>query len=100
MKCSYFYIPPAQSTGGKGIIGRNYDYPSPFDKIAKYLTLTYLNHPDFQPTLLIALPGQAYCPSCLNKWGLFVEINNGMPSGGYDVDPSKTTLLIKILEGL
>jgi hypothetical protein len=93
-------IPPIKSATGSVIIGRNYDFPKPYNKIAKYLTVTILNETGKIPTAIISLPGQIYCPTGINQKGLFIEFNNGGPSGGYEVAPFKKSMLIQLLEML
>jgi hypothetical protein len=46
------------------------------------------------------MPGQIYCPSCINQNGLFLELNNGEPSGGFTVATDRKSLLINMLEQL
>lgn len=96
--CSFMTIPGSKTTTNSTIVGRNYDFPPPFDKCAKYLTVTVLLEEDKIPTALISMPGQIYCPSCLNSEGLFMELNNGMPSGGSYVNDQRQSLLINMLQ--
>ncbi len=84
--CAFLSVPPNKSAIGSTLIGRNYDFPPPFDQCSKLLTVTILHEDDKVPTAIISMPGQIYCPSCVNAQGLFMELNNGMPSGGYYVD--------------
>jgi hypothetical protein len=98
--CLFVGIPATKASTGSSIIGRNYDFPKPFHKLAQYLTVTVMQEPDTVPTAFIAMAGQIYCPTCINKNSLFVELSNGMPSGGYQTDHSKKTLLINLLEVL
>jgi len=96
--CSFISIPPSKTASGTNLLGRNYDFPEPFNLIAKYLTVTVLNEPGTIPTAIIAMPGQIYCPTCINKNSLFIELNNGMPSGGFETNEKRESLLIKLLE--
>jgi hypothetical protein len=96
--CSFLSIPPIYSASGHNIIGRNYDYFAPYDKIAKYLTVTIINETDSIPTAIIAMPGQIYCPTCINANSLFIELNNGMPSGGFVANHNSQSMLITLLE--
>lgn len=98
--CSFISIPPDQSTSKAMLIGRNYDFLPPFDQCAQYLTVTVIKETDHVPTAFIGFAGQIYCPTCVNSNGLFVELNNGMPSGGYYTEHSRETLLINLLESL
>ncbi|WPX97731.1 C45 family autoproteolytic acyltransferase/hydolase [Candidatus Fokinia crypta] len=97
--CAFISIPPFK-TKSSTIIGRNYDFHEPFSKIAKYLTVTVLHEENMIPTAFIAMPGQIYCPSCINQKSLFVEFNNGSPSGGKAVNQNSESLLIKLLNTL
>eukprot|EP01084_Bolivina_argentea_P168503 292204_1 len=103
-KCAFISIPPSNTQNNSTLIGRNYDYPPPFDKIAKHLIVTIIHETETEtdkiPTAIIAMPGQIYCPSCINKKGIFMELNNGFPSGGPVIDEQRQTLLIKMLDVL
>ena len=46
------------------------------------------------------MPGQIYCPSCVNANGLFLELNNGEPSGSFTVATQRESLLINLLAEL
>jgi hypothetical protein len=98
--CAFIALAPQQSATHATLIGRNYDYSAPFDQIAKYLTVTILQEDNTVPTAIIAMPGQIYCPSCVNAAGLFMEMNNGMPSGGSFINKNRQTLLINMLLAL
>jgi hypothetical protein len=94
--CAFVSIPPNSSN--YNIIGRNYDFPAPYNEIAKYLTVTILKEPDTVPTAIIALPGQIYGATCINANSLFIALNNGMPSGGFEVNDNVQSMLITLLE--
>lgn len=96
--CAFIAVPASKSTTGAMLIGRNYDYPVPFDKIAPDLSVTILQDSNAIPTAIIALPGELYCPSCVNANGLFMELNNGSPSGGGTVDTNRQSLLANMLQ--
>lgn len=97
--CAFISIPPEKTSDGHSIIGRNYDYPPEiYGEIAKSLTVTIINDEDTVSTALIGMPGEIYCPSCVNENGLFMELNNGMPSGGYTLDQDRESLLIRMAE--
>ncbi|MCH9753523.1 MAG: hypothetical protein K0T99_01315 [Alphaproteobacteria bacterium] len=95
--CAFMFLPPEKSANGSSIIGRNYDFPAPYSTIAQNLTITTLTEPEHSTVTIIGLPGQIYCPSCVNDKGFFMELNNGMPSGGYYDDISRQSLLIDML---
>lgn len=96
--CSFLSVPPTHTTSKFNIIGRNYDFSEPYNKIASYLTVTILKETDAIPTAIIGLPGQIYCPTCINSNSIFIELNNGMPSGGFDVNHNAQSMLITLLE--
>ena len=95
--CAFVYLPPEKTYSGSGLIGRNYDYGEPYGMIAENLTVTILKESNSIPTAIISMPGQIYCPSCVNAKGLFMELNNGMPSGGYYDALDRQSLLIDML---
>ena len=98
--CAFLFIPASHTTSKFALIGRNYDYPPPFDRLAKFLTVTILAPEDAMPTAFISLAGEIYCASCVNANGLFMELNNGMHSGGQFVDTKHQSLLITMLDTL
>jgi hypothetical protein len=98
--CAFLFVPPGQTTTGAALIGRNYDYPEPFDQLARYLTVSVMNEPGKVPTAFISIPGEIYCPSCVNANGLFMELNNGTPSGGHIVDTNTQSMLATMLDTL
>lgn len=99
-QCAFISLPPEKSYANRTLIGRNYDFPYPYNVTAQDLTVTILRENNTIPTAIIGMPGQIYCPSCINAAGLFLELNNGQPSGGFSVEMERTTLLINMLEGL
>ncbi len=98
--CAFLYVSPAKTKSGSGIMGRNYDYPAPFDQLAKYLTVVVLKQPNTVPTAFISIAGEVYCPSCVNANGIFMELNNGSPSGGHTVNLATESMLIRMLTTL
>jgi len=96
--CLFLFVPPSRTMGGQAIIARNYDFPPPFNQIAKQIVVTIYRSPNKIPTASIAMPGQIYCPTCINNQNLFLELNNGGPSGGFEVAQDRTSLLIQLLE--
>jgi hypothetical protein len=79
---------------------RNYDYPKPFDKISKFTTVTILHAIGSLPVAIVHFPGQIYCSTCMNSAGLFLELNNGMPSGGFESFNDRRTILALLLDVL
>lgn len=95
--CAFISIAPQHTLDHTVLIGRNYDYPAPFDHIARYLSVVILKQKHKITTAFIALPGEMYCPTCFNARGLFAEFNNGTPSGGRTVSLHRESLLIHLL---
>ena len=98
--CAFVSIPPHRTYNKQySIIGRNYDFPpSIYGEIATRLVVAVINAEDAVPTAIIGMPGQIYCPSCTNQQGLFMELNNGMPSGGYYLNQGRETMLVNMLK--
>lgn len=98
--CSFLNVDNSNTISKANMIGRLYDFFKPYHLLAKYLTVTVLHETDTVPTAFISMPGQIYCPTCINAKSLFVELNNGMPSGGFEVNTQRESLLINLLESL
>lgn len=98
--CSFLFIPPSKSATQSAFAARNLDYPAPFDAVAKNLVVATLNERDKIPTSIISMPGQMFCNTCVNSAGLFMELNNGDPSGGFYLETKRKSLQINMLEFL
>ena len=98
--CAFLAMPAHNSSTGSAIIGRNYDFPQPYDKIARYLTVIILKESHTIPTAIIVMPGQIYCSTGINKESIFIALNNGMPSGGHAVNYNQQSLLVNMLIAL
>lgn len=98
--CSFVGVPKSKSKVGRVLIGRNYDYPKPFDKCVKYLSVVVLKETGKLSTAIVTIPGQIYCPTGFNKGGVFCALNNGMESGGKEVNKDSTSILTSLLDGL
>lgn len=99
-ECAFLFLSPKQTSTGASLIGRNYDYPAPFDQLAEYLTVTVMKQPNKVPTAFISIAGEIYCPSCVNAKGLFMELNNGTPSGGNKINTNTQSMLATMLATL
>lgn len=103
-QCAFWSLPPSKTSTKAVIVGRNYDYQRPFHDIAKMLTVTVLHKPDTLSTAIIGLPGQVYCPSCVNENGIFLELNSGKAlksaKWAFVNDHERKSILIKLLEML
>lgn len=68
----------------KLIFGRNYDAMS-YSELAEDILVT-VYHPDNALSFAtIGYAGEIYCVNGFNECGIFLELNNGMPSAGYDI---------------
>lgn len=79
----------------KLVFGRNYDAAS-YSEIDRDIVLT-VYHPDGGiAAATVGYAGEIYCVNGFNAEGIFIELNNGMPSAGYGVHwelcPSTTGL--------
>lgn len=82
------------------VYGRNYDAVS-YAPIGETLTITVF-HPSDGPQAFATLgyAGELYCINGFNESGLFVELNNGMPSTGFDINfdiSLNTTELMRLI---
>ncbi len=70
-------------TGGQSLIaGRNYDWFDSYTDFARSLTVTVLHPEAGMPTAFVTFAGVIYATTGINAAGLFLELNNGLPSGG------------------
>ena len=80
---------------GKLVFGRNYDAVS-YREIDRDVVVTVYHPTDGNAVATVGYAGEIYCVNGLNDKGLFVELNNGAPSAGFekhwDLCPSTTTL--------
>ena len=69
---------------GPLVYGRNYDYfPSWFQKLAKDIVIAVYHPGDGSlAALTVGYAGEMYAVNGLNEKGIFLELNNGTPSGG------------------
>ncbi|TWI71746.1 hypothetical protein LZ24_01762 [Desulfobotulus alkaliphilus] len=68
--------------GGPLVAGRNYDWFDSYADFAQKLTVAVW-HPDSGiPSATITFAGVVYMTTGMNAEGLFMELNNGLPSGG------------------
>lgn len=69
---------------GKLVVGRNYDAAG-YREIDKDLVVTVFHPIDGTAAATVGYAGEIYCVNGLNAKGLFVELNNGMPSAGSEI---------------
>ncbi|MDR3321431.1 MAG: C45 family peptidase, partial [Synergistaceae bacterium] len=68
---------------GPLVYGRNYDYFPWFRDLGKNLTIAVYHPCDGSlATATIGYPGGIYMTTGINERGIFLELNNGEPSGG------------------
>lgn len=70
------------TAGGPLVFGRNYDWFGRYRPFARFLTVTVFNGEDGIPTAIATFAGVIYATTGMNAEGLFLELNNGFPSGG------------------
>jgi len=84
---------------GPLVFGRNYDALS-YQSLADDLVVTIFHPTGLLSVATIGYAGEIYAVNGFNEAGLFVELNNGMPSAGYDIRydlPASTTTLLMML---
>ncbi len=80
--CSAIFAWDDYTPGGQLIAGRNYDWFDSYTNFAENLTVTVF-HPDSGvPSAIVTFAGVIYATTGMNAKGLFLELNNGLPSGG------------------
>lgn len=82
---------------GSMVFGRNYDWFDSYREFAKYLTVTVLNSDSGIPCAIITFAGVIYTTTGINKNGLFLELNNGLPSGGGMSHANRVHAIINLL---
>ncbi|MDR0764452.1 MAG: C45 family peptidase [Synergistaceae bacterium] len=81
-RCSGIAVWGEYSSGAL-IYGRNYDYFDWFREFGEYLTVTVYHPADGSLAVAsVGYPGQIYMTTGINEKGIFLELNNGDPSGG------------------
>lgn len=82
--CSAMAVNGEYSSDGGLVFGRNYDAASYAD-IDKDVLVTVYHPDDGLAAATIGYAGEIYCVNGLNEKGIFIELNNGMPSAGSDI---------------
>jgi hypothetical protein len=90
-------------SSGPLIYGRNYDYFNWFRELGKNLLVTVYHPCDGSlATATIGYPGGIYMTTGINERGIFLELNNGEPSGGalqyHNRVPAITELFMFLLD--
>ena len=86
------------------VYGRNYDYLPWFKEFSKDIVIACYHHADGSlATATMGYAGEIYVVNGMNEKGIYLELNNGMPSGGalwYDSRvPSVAALFQFLLDG-
>lgn len=83
---------------GDLVYGRNYDALS-YAPIADDIIITVYHPSDGSlSTATIGYAGEIYAVNAINEKGLFLELNNGMPTAGYDLDFERFSTTESLLE--
>lgn len=86
---------------GKLVFGRNYDAAS-YREIDKDVVVTVFHPKNGIAAATVGYAGELYCVNGINAKGLFIELNNGMPSAGDEIHwnlcPSTSSLFNMLFE--
>jgi len=82
------------------VYGRNYDAAS-YKPIAEDILITIFHPSDGSlASAIIGYAGEIYAVNGINEKGIFIELNNGMSTAGFDIDYERfasTTSLMEVL---
>lgn len=84
---------------GQLMYARNYDEIS-YQPLCNDLVVTVYHPTGCQWVATLGYAGEIYALNGINESGIFIELNNGMPSGGFEIDydiPASTTELLMML---
>lgn len=99
--CSALAVWGHCTQNGQLLFGRNYDYNEKYKKLNQDVAVTVFAPADgSQRVLTVGYAGEIYAVNGLNASGLFTELNNATPSGGAEIDLSRsfaTSLLLQLL---
>jgi hypothetical protein len=82
------------------IAGRNYDWFEKYLELAQSLTVTVFNPDSGIPNAIITFAGVIYATTGLNAEGVFLQLNNGLPSGGSLKYADRVPAMISLLASL
>lgn len=95
--CSAIAVNGSYTENGRLVFGRNYDYGEIFTALKNDLAVTVFHPADGSlAAAIVGYAGEIYCVNGLNEKGLFLELNNAMPSSP-DTDDTRvyaTTMLL------
>ncbi len=83
--------------GGPLVVGRNYDWYDSYAAFARTLTVTVFNPDGGIPTGIVTFAGVIYATTGMNARGLFLELNNGLPSGGGLAYTNRVPAIVQLL---
>lgn len=79
------------------IIGRNYDWFESYADFAKNTTVTVFKPDSGVSSAIVTFAGVIYATTGINENGLFLELNNGLPSGGVLSYSNRVPAIINLL---
>ncbi|MDO4987566.1 MAG: C45 family peptidase [Synergistes sp.] len=83
------------------VYGRNYDYLTWFKKFADDLVVSVFHPADLSlASATVGYAGEIYAANGMNEKGIFIELNNGFPSGGALWYDSRIPAVVKLFEFL
>jgi len=82
------------------IVGRNYDWFDKYVEFAQNLTVTVFNPDSGIPNAIITFPGVIYATTGLNAEGIYLQLNNGLPSGGTLRYDNRVPAIVSLLASL
>lgn len=80
--CSGIIVWGAFTKSQSLIAGRNYDWFDKYTEFAQTLTLTVFKPDSGISNAIVTFAGVIYATTGMNESGIFLELNNGLPSGG------------------
>lgn len=82
------------------IAGRNYDWFEEYTAFAQSLAVTVFNPDSGIPNAIVTYAGVIYATTGLNAKGVFLELNNGLPSGGSLKYDDRVPAIVNLLAAL
>ncbi|WP_052316639.1 C45 family autoproteolytic acyltransferase/hydolase [Thioalkalivibrio nitratireducens] len=95
--CSAIFAWNDFTAGSPLITGRNYDWFESYTDFASSLTLTVFNPHSGTSAAIVTLAGVIYATTGINSEGIFIELNNGLPSGGKLTHLNRVHAVINLL---
>lgn len=87
-------------SSGNLVYGRNYDAVS-YAPIAEDIIITVFHPSDGSlATATVGYAGEIYSVNAINEKGIFMELNNGMPSAGFDIRFERFASTTSLLEAM